>query len=314
MPRTGWWSLLSRESVDEVSVTIQTLQAGSIVELNDAELLAAFEECSLPDELWDHRAHVRVASMYVSRHSLDEAVERMRSGIKAYQRARNVADGLEQGYHETLTVAFMRLVHAANQQTGPHERSSEFCEAHPELLDKRILRQFYSKEQITTWKAKAEFVESDLAPLPLVEPTTVSVEQTIDASPTVDEVSFLDAELDRFNSQQTGRDDFRPLHLVVRDSDGTVVAGLKSITGWDWLYIQVLWVREDQRRNGHGSQLIHAAEAEARQRGCLGSCLSSYSFQAPEFYERHGYRRFGQIDDYPAGQSMFFFSKRFDSV
>lgn len=279
--------------------------------MNDAELLAAFEGCSLPDELWDHRAHVRVASMYSSRFSLQEANDRMRSGIKAYQRARKITDALERGYHETLTLAFMQLVYVAVRQTGPHASSLEFCEAHPELLDKRILRRFYSKEQITTWQAKAEFVEPDLAPLPEVEPMPPVAPGSIDTAPTADEMAFLDAELDRFNSAQTGRDDFKPLNLVLRGDDGVVIAGLKSITGWDWLYIQVLWVREDHRGSGLGSELMQTAELEARQRGCIGSCLTSYSFQAPEFYERHGYERFGRIDDYPVGKTMVFLSKRF---
>jgi|GEM_PF-2991753 hypothetical protein len=60
----------------------------------------------------------------------------------------------------------MRLVYAANRLTGPHESSAEFCAAHPELLDKLLLRRFYSRERIMTLQAKAEFVEPDLTPLP----------------------------------------------------------------------------------------------------------------------------------------------------
>ncbi len=60
----------------------------------------------------------------------------------------------------------MRLVFAAIQHTGPHESSREFCEAHPELPTKSLLREYYSRERIMTWKAKREFVEPDLRPLP----------------------------------------------------------------------------------------------------------------------------------------------------
>lgn len=292
--------------------------------MTDVELLAAFEACTLPMDAWNHRAHVRVASIYASRHNLAEAVCRMRSSIQAYNASRNTPDALDRGYHETMTVAFMRLVFAANQLTGPHESSVEFCEAHPELLDRTVLRTFYSKERILTWQAKADFAEPDLAPLPVCEspetgqspaagesPESSESGHRLDAAPTADEVAFLDAELDRFNSTQTARDDFKPLNLVVRDDNGAVIAGLKSQTGWDWLYVQVLWVHEERRGSGLGSQLLQAAEAEAQQRGCIGSCLTSYTFQAPEFYARHGYSTFGQIDDYPVGQAMFFFSKRF---
>ena len=133
----------------------------------------------------------------------------------------------------------------------------------------------------------------------------------IDDMPTIAEVVLLDNQLDAFNRQQTGRDDFQPLHLVMRDLDGKVIAGLKSVTGWDWLYVQVLWVDAPHRRRGIGSQLLERAEHEARARGCVGACLSSYDFQAPAFYHRHGYSSFGKIDEYPRGQTMYFLSKRF---
>ena len=33
------------------------------------------------------------------------------------------------------------------------------------------------------------------------------------------------------------------------------------------------------------------------------------TFQAPAFYERLGYRRFGELDNYPDGQVRYFFAK-----
>jgi GNAT superfamily N-acetyltransferase len=136
------------------------------------------------------------------------------------------------------------------------------------------------------------------------------ISNAVDSAATKEEVAILDGQLESFNAQETGRNDFRPLHLVVRGDDGSLIAGLKTVTGWDWLHVQVLWVHENHRRKGLGSFLLQNAEGEARRRGCLGACLSSYSFQAPEFYERHGYAVFGQIDDYPPGHTMYFLSKR----
>lgn len=133
----------------------------------------------------------------------------------------------------------------------------------------------------------------------------------IDINPTEDEVNWLDGQLVAFNKDHAGRYDFKPLNLVIRDDSGSIVAGLKAMTGWDWLYVDVLWVHEKRRRTGLGTQLLEKAEREAAERGCIGSCLTSYSFQAPEFYVRLGYSAFGQIDDYPVGCKMFFMSKRF---
>jgi hypothetical protein len=133
--------------------------------MNDDNFLSAFEDCTLPFEQWTHRAHVRIAYLYASRHDLESATDRMRTSIKAYNRATGTPEAIDRGYHETITQAFMRLVFNANVQTGPHESSDDFCEAHPELLSKRALLHFYSRERIMTWEAKREFIEPDLCPL-----------------------------------------------------------------------------------------------------------------------------------------------------
>ena len=45
-------------------------------------------------------------------------------------------------------------------------------------------------------------------------------------------------------------------------------------------------------------------------RGCVGARLDTFEFQAPGFYEKLGYTRFGRIDDHPRGYSRFFMQKR----
>ena len=134
--------------------------------MNDDEFLAAFENCTLPPDLWTHRAHVRVAYLYASRNSLYDATDRIRTSIRAYAKARNTPEAIDSGYHETVTAAFMVLVFAANLQTGPYETSQHFCEAHPELLNSHALRKFYSRNHIKTWEAKADFIDPDLCSLP----------------------------------------------------------------------------------------------------------------------------------------------------
>jgi len=135
--------------------------------LEDGPLLSQFEACSLPMEQWTHEAHVRVAFLYTSTSSeFTEALDRMRSGIQAHNEANDIPSAIDQGYHETLTRAFMAMVFAANTQTGPHEHSGAFCRAHPELMNKRAVLKHYSRERIMTMNAKLGFVEPDLVPLP----------------------------------------------------------------------------------------------------------------------------------------------------
>jgi ribosomal protein S18 acetylase RimI-like enzyme len=70
-----------------------------------------------------------------------------------------------------------------------------------------------------------------------------------------------------------------------------------------------LWLDEDYRGRGLGSDLLRQAERQAVARGCRRACLSSFSFQAPDFYLRQGYEIFGQLEDYPDGETLFFLRK-----
>ena len=139
--------------------------------MTDDELLRGFEDLSLPFSEWTHRAHIRVAFLYLSAYPFDEALDRIRAGIKAYNAANNRPDGPTEGYHETTTAAFMRLVDAMMRAYGeacPTADSESFCETHPQLLSSRVLRLFYSPERRLHPDAKTRFVEPDLAPLPRV--------------------------------------------------------------------------------------------------------------------------------------------------
>ncbi|MEU4680842.1 GNAT family N-acetyltransferase [Micromonospora sp. NPDC023737] len=111
----------------------------------------------------------------------------------------------------------------------------------------------------------------------------------------------IDRELTAFNNAATGADDEAGLSVRVTDGDGELVAGL---TGWTWggrAGIDTVWVRADRRRDGWGGRLLRAAEGEARRRGCTEISVSSFSFQAPGFYRRHGYTDTGIRDGIPGG-------------
>ncbi len=113
--------------------------------------------------------------------------------------------------------------------------------------------------------------------------------QVAAGSPDLD--ARLCAELDRFNAAATiGTPAARELTVQLLDGDGELAAGL---SGWTWGLaggIAMTWVRETDRGAGLGARLLEAFEEEAGTRGCTHVFVTSFTFQAPGFYERHGYR------------------------
>src|SRR5262249_4118704 len=81
-----------------------------------ADLVRLFESCELPGERWTHRAHLAVAATYLRRYPLSEATDRVRLPIQRY----NASRGNRIGYHETITVVFMRLV-SREMISGPSD-------------------------------------------------------------------------------------------------------------------------------------------------------------------------------------------------
>jgi ribosomal protein S18 acetylase RimI-like enzyme len=74
--------------------------------------------------------------------------------------------------------------------------------------------------------------------------------------------------------------------------------------------LRQFWVEESRRRQGLGTKLLQAAEEEARRRGCTQIMLMTFSFQAPAFYERHGFEVVATIDNHPRGHRNFLMRKR----
>lgn len=126
-----------------------------------------------------------------------------------------------------------------------------------------------------------------------------------------DPFATLNAMLGAYNAEHVGPTTHVPLWIFARDPTGKVHGGLRGQTYWSWGMIDVLSVAPTYRRQGVGSRLLAKAEEIVRSRGCLGVRLDTTSFQAPEFYRRHGYSEFGRIDDHPLGHTRIWFMKRF---
>lgn len=121
--------------------------------------------------------------------------------------------------------------------------------------------------------------------------------------------AVLEAGLDDFNASRVGPDQTHPLWIVARDTAGRLVGGARCVVMWQWLLIDWLWVAEDHRGAGLGASVLGRAEAAGVVHGCSRALLNTFSFQAPDFYRRHGYDVFGQLANMPPGHERYWMSK-----
>ena len=140
--------------------------------------------------------------------------------------------------------------------------------------------------------------------------------------PTISEIrdesleSFLSDRIKEYNNlrSQYHREirkpgSIQPFYASYRGPDCELEAGLSAESYWGWMDIDKLWVREDMRGRGFGSRLLHAAERAAIERGCRKVFLSTFEFQAPDFYLKRGFTILGIRSDYPPGSAYYWLEK-----
>ena len=128
-------------------------------------------------------------------------------------------------------------------------------------------------------------------------------------NPSKKETELIREALFEFNREKVGDDGHTPLNIVEYDADGNIIGGILGGTYWGWMYIDILWVHENHRGKGIGSKLLTEAETEAKARGCHHVHLDTMSWQAPKFYEKHGYSVIGILPDIPEGNQKYLLMK-----
>ena len=110
-----------------------------------------------------------------------------------------------------------------------------------------------------------------------------------------------------YNRSKREAAECEPLNLYVEDEHDQLLAGLVAETFGNWLEIEYLFVKEGLRGQGIGSQLLQQAESEAKKRNCRFAFVNTYQFQAPAFYQKHGYQEVFTMKDYPyTGQRHYY--------
>ena len=130
---------------------------------DDLAFRESIESCELFVSEFDHRAHLRLAYIYLLESDPETAFERIR---KAITNILNHNDVDPAKYHETITKAWVLAVQLFMRRSGTVQSSEHFIELNPRLLDSKIMLTHYSEEHLFSDEARMAFVEPDLDPIP----------------------------------------------------------------------------------------------------------------------------------------------------
>lgn len=112
-----------------------------------------------------------------------------------------------------------------------------------------------------------------------------------------------------YNDAAAWPEEYREL-VVLAHVGGRLAGGLLGFTHWNWLFLKQLWLAAEFRGGGLGQRVVVTAEEEAVARGCAHVHCDTFGFQALGFYQRLGYKIFGQLEDYPPGHTRYYLQKR----
>jgi hypothetical protein len=152
---------MAQEGISQGKDGMVALGCGS-ARMDDDTFVAEVENCRFPGSAFRHADHVRLAWTYIRNYGYETAERRMRESIRRF--ATHLA--AEGKYHETITVVWMRLVGAAFERCPKLDSFIEFTCAHPWLLDKQAVFEFYTRDRLMSDLARRTWVEPDLKPLP----------------------------------------------------------------------------------------------------------------------------------------------------
>lgn len=130
---------------------------------SDREFRLAFEAGAIAPADFSHRAHVRLAYVYLAEFGANAACDKLRAALVAFLAHHGIPAAK---YHETLTRAWLLAVEHFMHRTPESASADDFIERNPVLLDSGIMLTHYSAELLFSDSARAGFVEPNLDPIP----------------------------------------------------------------------------------------------------------------------------------------------------
>src|SRR5580698_10430034 len=127
--------------------------------IQDEELLSKFEDTSLPFSEFRHEEHLRVAFLYLRRHALLEVLERFPAALQRYA----AAHGKTGLYHQTISWAFLFIVHERMAAGGKTETWADFAARNSDLFAGKnaVLGKYYRDNTLLSPEARERFLMPD---------------------------------------------------------------------------------------------------------------------------------------------------------
>ncbi|PIQ73442.1 GNAT family N-acetyltransferase [Candidatus Roizmanbacteria bacterium CG11_big_fil_rev_8_21_14_0_20_36_8] len=97
--------------------------------------------------------------------------------------------------------------------------------------------------------------------------------------------------------------------ILLKNKENKVKGAVVVSFLWNGMHIDSLWIDETLRNLNWGSKLMEMAEEEAIKRGCTIAYTDTFTWQAPDFYKKLGYTTYGELEDFPKGNSLYYLKK-----
>jgi ribosomal protein S18 acetylase RimI-like enzyme len=135
------------------------------------------------------------------------------------------------------------------------------------------------------------------------------MEHILNLSPSDDDILKVRKKLQDYNSNFFEIDDEPNFVISETDEVNELVGGIVCTIVGQWLEIDFLWVKDDQRGKGLGKKLLFEAEKIGMENKCTKAFLNTMSFQAKPFYLKYGYNIVYIQKGYPLVNEKYFMEK-----